>query len=65
MDLDTEQKKEDTPPVSSTRNAVETAIDMSRVDRKSTWEKLARKTKKAVGLNRPAAKTPAEKCGER
>lgn len=30
-----------------TRNAVETAIDLSRSDRRSTWNKLARKMPKS------------------
>lgn len=42
-------KKKIYPPENvGSRNAVETAIDLSRLDRQSTWDGLARKMRKSI-----------------
>jgi len=43
-----EKKRTVAPENVGSRNAVETAIDLSRLDRQSTWDGLARKMRKAV-----------------
>ena len=40
-----------------TRNAVETAIDLSRSDRHSTWDGLAAKMRKAIKPREPIVRS--------
>jgi len=56
-----EPKRVIPPEHFGTRNAVETAIDLSRLDRRSTWDGLALKMRKAIKpsqtVNRQTGKT--------
>ena len=53
-----EKKKTMSSDNTGTRNAVETAIDLSRSDQHSTWDRLATKMRKAVKPREPIVRSP-------